>query len=87
MVLRYVVFALSGVGMRLTCRYTEIEYTSLKNIVKEVVWPIYSNMEESRMKMWSLFMLSRCCTVCRTYMEKVSSIVMSSRTVGLLCNA
>ena len=76
------VFPLPVLGLRLTCRYTEIEYTSLKNIAKEVVWPIYSNMEESRMKMWSLSMLYKCCTVCRTYMEKVSSIVMSSRTVS-----
>jgi hypothetical protein len=43
--------------------------------------PIYSNMVESRKKMWSLCMRSRCFKVSPTYMERVSSIVMSSPIV------
>jgi hypothetical protein len=38
--------------------------------------PIYSNMVESRRKMWSLCMRFRCFKVSPTYMERVSSIVM-----------
>jgi hypothetical protein len=58
------------------CRYTETEFISLKSTAKEAVLPIYSNMVESRRKMWSLCMRSRCSKVSPTYMAKVSSIVM-----------
>ena len=62
-------------------RYTETEYTSSKSTAKEAVLPIYSNMVESRRKMWSLCMRSRCFKVSPISMGKVSNIVMSSLIV------
>jgi mitogen-activated protein kinase kinase kinase len=71
-------------GLRADGRYIETEFTSLRNTAKEVVWPIYSNMAEWRRRTWSRSMLFRCCKVSNIYMERVSSIVMSSRIVSHL---